>query len=294
MVFFARLSVAFGLSVAATAATLPAGPNNAQTVIMAAQSGDTVQLAAGNYLPIVIKNRQWDQPVIVDASAAQLQSVELRTVNNIVWRGGSFDGASTERYGFVARASQNVAIENGRFSHYFRAGIVFDHVSGGRIAGNLFSNMASDGADVALSDHVVIDGNECRDFLPAPLAHPDCIQAWSRPTVPPTSDLTITNNRMTGLMQGISLFNHVQGGVDDGGFDRIVISGNIVRVSYPNGISAMDCRGCTIRDNVVDGVAGGSVRAKLRFDRSDITACNNDGSVVIGALSEKRCRRNDR
>jgi hypothetical protein len=271
-----------------SAATVTATPDNVKDVILAAQAGDTVRLAAGSYQPISIKNKGWSQPVVVDASAARLQSVEMASVNNLIWRGGIFDGTTSQRWGVMARASQNVGVEQAQFSHYLRAGIVFDHVSGGRIARNLFSDMGSDGADIALSDHIVVDGNECRDFTPTDGAHPDCIQAWSRPTAPPTSDLTITNNRMTGMMQGISLFNHKRGGVDDGGFDRIVITGNVVRVGFPNGISTFDCRACTIRDNVVDGMPGGSVRATLRTDRSNVMACKN--GVAILAAASARCR----
>ena len=79
------------------------------------------------------------------------------------------------------------------------------------------TRIASDGIDVSLSRNIVIDCNACTEFRPAPGAHPDCFQLWSRPAAPPTADIVITSNSAVGDMQGISLFNHVRDGTNDGG-----------------------------------------------------------------------------
>jgi hypothetical protein len=101
------------------------------------------------------------------------------------------------------------------------------------------TRIASDGIDVSLSRNIVIDCNACTEFRPAPGAHPDCFQLWSRPAAPPTADIVITSNSAVGDMQGISLFNHVRDGANDGGFDRVLTRGNIVLNTYGDGISVL-------------------------------------------------------
>ena len=288
----AALSAALLTSACADhAATVTANPGNAQSVITAARGGDRITLAAGNYEPIVVKNQQWDKPVTVDATAAQLQSVTFVSVANLVWRGGDFNGSDSLPYGFVVRTSTDVSFEGARVSHYMRTGLAFDRITGGRIAHNSFSDMGSDGMDVALSRRILIDGNTCSAFVPLPGAHPDCIQSWSRPSDPPTADLTIVRNTMDGSMQGISLFNHVRDGVDDGGFDRIVIARNKVHVSYPNGIAAYDCRDCVVRDNDVDTVPGSGYKTSVRLFRGSVTVCSNKVPLVPASGGDRDCPR---
>ncbi|MGI4879899.1 MAG: hypothetical protein ACRYG4_20685, partial [Janthinobacterium lividum] len=65
---------------------------------------------------------------------------------------------------------------------------------------------------------------------------------------------TITDNSAVRQTRGISLFNHVRGGVDDGGFDWTVIRSNIVLNTEANGIAAYSCRGHTVRDNDVNSL----------------------------------------
>jgi hypothetical protein len=81
--------------------------------------------------------------------------------------------------------------------------------------------------------------------------HPDCVQLWSRPDAPPTSDIVIRFNRAYGPTQGFSGFNHVRNGVDDGGFDRITIEGNAVDGAFPQAISLMSGRDSAVRNNRV-------------------------------------------
>ncbi len=271
------------------AATVIANPGNAQSVIEAARGGDHITLGVGNYEPILIKNQQWDKPVTIDAKAAHLQSVTFMSVSNLVWRGGEFSGGDSLPYGFVVRTSNNVSFADAHVSHYMRTGLIFDRITGGRISHNSFSDMGSDGMDVALSRRIMIDGNSCSSFFPLPGAHPDCIQSWSRPSDAPTADLTIVHNTMDGSMQGISLFNHVRDGVDDGGFDRIIIAHNNVRVAYPNGIAAYDCRECIIRDNAVDTVPGSGYKTSIRVFRGAVTMCSNTVPLVPASGGEAHC-----
>jgi len=52
-------------------------------------------------------------------------------------------------------------------------------------------------------------------------------------------------------MQGISFFNHVRGGISDGGFDRVTVRRNRVTVTFNQGIAMYQCRDCVLEANAV-------------------------------------------
>jgi hypothetical protein len=88
--------------------------------------------------------------------------------------------------------------------------------------------------------------------------HPDCIQLWSRPTSQPTSDIVIRHNSVVGNTQGISVFDHAEGG-----FDRITIEDNDVNVSYPPGITLNNSRDSIVRRNHVRTLGNARYMANL-------------------------------
>lgn len=267
-------------------AVLAANPSSLPSVIAGARPGDTIRLVAGSYPIVVIKSRTFIPPLTVDASAARLGGFWVTATTGVTLQGGEItgtipaDGVATG-YGVIANGNSSAITVSGVHISNFKLGIGFDRVHGARITGNWLSYMSSDGIDVSLSRDVVIDHNVCTEFKPADAAHPDCIQLWSRPAVPPTSDVQITNNNALGRMQGISLFNHVRDGVDDGGFDRVVIRGNTVLNTYANGIAAYDCRGCTVRDNSVNSLPNYELRAQLIIARGSVVQCGNVVPMVL-------------
>lgn len=250
------------------AAALQATPDTLQDVLGRARSGDTIRLAAGDYPAVRLNDKKWDPPVVVDGAAGQLTAVEIRNVSGLTWRGGTFDGKNSVRVAFGANKSDHITVQQLKISHYIRGGIIFGQSSDSRIAGNVMSDMGSDGINAALSRRIVIDGNTCRDFYPTAKSHPDCIQLWSRPSDPPTADITISNNVANGNMQGVGMFNHVRNGIDDGGFDRIIIVGNTIDSAHAQGLAATGCRDCIVADNVVRKVPGAPHYAQLRTSGS--------------------------
>lgn len=82
-------AVAMGAS-AATAATLTATPETLETVLSRARGGDTVVLAQGHYRGLRIVGRAYQPALTIDASAAELTGVELRSVKGISFQGGRF------------------------------------------------------------------------------------------------------------------------------------------------------------------------------------------------------------
>ena len=86
-----------------------------------------------------------------------------------------------------------------------------------------------------------------------------------------TSDVTLLRNRSDGESQGFAGFNHVRNGVDDGGFDRIVIKDSYIRGTYPHGIALYDCRDCTVTDNTA--VTMPTSKYKVSIAVVDCTRC---------------------
>ncbi|UAJ10376.1 right-handed parallel beta-helix repeat-containing protein [Glacieibacterium megasporae] len=271
------------------AATTTATPETAKAVIDAAKGGDTITLAPGDYAPMRIDKHVWSPPLTIEASAARLAQVAFNDVTGVVWHGGTFDGKDTTHTGWSAGTSDHVTIDGATFRHFTRNGIIIGKVSDARITNNTITDSGSDGIDIAESRRVLIDHNECRDTLPTPGAHPDCIQLWSRPTSPPVADITITNNKASGDTQGITMFNHIRGGVDDGGFDRVRVENNTIAIKEWHGIAMYSCRECVIRNNRVDTIPNGRIKAWIKSADSDgVKACGNVATAWSRSV-DKRC-----
>ena len=290
------------LLAAPVAAATVATPATFADLLDRAAPGDTIQLAAGSYDAIQLKDRHWSPPVTVDATAARLRGLRLSNVSGLTWHGGTFDGGDVERNGINVNVGDHLIVDGATFSHFVRNGVGLGTVSDARLTNNRFTDMGSDGIDIALSRRIVVDHNHCTDFHPTPGAHPDCVQLWSRPTQPPTADITITDNEAIGDMQGFTAFNGVHpdatgARVGDGGFDRIIVERNVARVSTYHGVTIDDCRHCIVRHNHAESLPNAvspRVRAWIRVDRGEDTIdCDNHavGGVTTGS---GRCRDDDR
>lgn len=275
----------------ASASTTDATPETLQRVLDEARAGDTIRLAPGDYPPIGLSGHDWAQQVVVEAGTARLKSVALKNVAGLTWRGGSFDGQDTVRVAFRMDQSRRVAVENADFGHYVRVGILVNVSTDARLTGNNFHDMQSDGIDIALSQRIFVDGTRCHDFRPAPGSHADCIQLWSRPTAPPTADVTVINTVATGEMQGDTAFNHVRNGVDDGGFDRIIFAQNDIRITFLQAVSLYDCRDCISRDNRVDTWPQAHNPARIiAYGKGSVLECNNRVLNAPGLPGERKCK----
>ncbi|QYE33195.1 right-handed parallel beta-helix repeat-containing protein (plasmid) [Polymorphobacter sp. PAMC 29334] len=223
--------------------------------------------------PIVIKGRNYSPSVTIIATGMTLTRVDVDGSSGIAWHGGDFDGKNEVTSGFSVGESAFVTIEGATMHNYLRNSIIYANSSDFRVTGNIMSHSGSDGIDIALSRRGLIDGNTCSDPDTTTGSHPDCVQLWSRPTAAPVADITISNNSATGAMQGFNGFNHVRGGINDGGFDRIVVINNTAATLLANGIYFTDCRACVFRHNhlitpkgaahsthfVISGASSGSI-----------------------------------
>ncbi len=270
----AASTVAAAILLTAAVGRTPAG-QSPDTLVDHARPGQTIRLPAGTTGTLTIASRQFERAITIDASQARLTAVIIRDSRGVKLAGGAVVGTGGKSYGIHIVRSRDIEISGLKISGAHR-GIVIDASTGIRITNNNFFDLISDGLDIALSHQVMVSGNSCRNFHPRPRIydsagvlikdgdHADCIQAWSRPSAAPTSDIQVIGNYAEGEMQGVFFGNHVRNGIDDGGFDRITIKDNQVRLAIGNGIHITDGRDSIIEGNKVYTIPGATFRKGLR------------------------------
>ena len=160
----------------------------------------------------------------------------------------------------------------------FKNGVTLGKARRFRISGGACADMRSDGIQLAQCWEGGVTGNVIHSTRKRDNEHPDGIQMWSRPDAPPTSDIEISGNVIVGSSQGITGFNHVRNGVDDGGFDRLTITGNEITVDHAQALAVYNGRDLTIADNVIRTLPGATSRASLNL--KDCTDVKRAGNVV--------------
>ena len=190
-----------------------------------------------------------------------------------------------EGYGIFMIGGSNIEIARNALAG-FKSGVVLSRVDDFKLRENTFTEMRSDGIQVAESRNGLVEGNTCGGTRIRDGEHPDCIQMWSRPTSPPTADIIIRRNQIGGGTQGIGMFNHTRDGVDDGVFDRILIEDNDIEVGYPNAISLKSGRDSIVRNNRVRTLKDSKFRASINTGPG-VTRCGNTVSSGAGKSGEK-------
>ncbi len=284
-------------------------PANLLQALGRAQGGQTIKLAAEDYGVVVFPRRTFEPPLVIDASAARFSGLVLANVSGVRITGGTVTGPGGRSYGVSIRNARAIEIAQMRITGAHR-GVVVDRAQDVALVGNMLEGLISDGINIAYSYGVRVERNECRDFNPTPAVydalgkrlrdgdHADCIQAWSRPQFPPTSDLTIINNTADGNMQGIFLGNHSRNGVGR----RRLRSGCRERQQDPR-IDAQwhlphGSAQCEVVGNVVSTVPGArlpnrperAVQAKLMVEGSQIRMCGNRVEGLPKNPGQEPCR----
>ncbi|MFM6854349.1 MAG: NosD domain-containing protein [Sphingopyxis sp.] len=276
----------------------------ASDLIANARPGQNITLPAGTTGGLTISNRNFSPAITIDAAFAALTSIIIRNSSGITIEHGTVTGPGGRSYGIHIDRSRNIRIANMVVTGAHR-GIVMGKSQDIAIVSNNLTGLLAEGINIAQSQRVLIERNQCSNFSPAGATysadgariladgdHADCIQAWSRPDFAPTSDVRVIGNRITGRMQGIFFGNHERGGVNDGGYDRIVIANNAVTVTMPHGIALYEARDGQVTNNRIATVPGSTsprppynrITAMLRIvDSLRVTAC---GNVVSGARGD--------
>ena len=286
---------------------LTATPATLESVIASASGGATIAVT-GNYDIVTIKDRKFSPPLVLRGGS--FAGLILTDVDGVTLSETTITGSpGANSYGISLVRSSNIRIEKAQIGGTHR-GIVVNAVTDFAIVNSRFDGILSDGIDIALSHRGLIADNVMLNFKPTPAVyedgklvrdgdHPDGIQMWSRPPNQPVSDITITGNNITGDVQCIFGGNHVRNGVDDGGFDRIIVEHNICRNRMGRGITLGNARASRIRYNDAAAIPGSRllktgqlIRTQVIMQSDDPTsvACGNIVPDVPRSPATQRCR----
>lgn len=288
------------LLVAALAAALPtaapsATPGSLVRELGHAKGGESIRLEPGEYGEMKLVNRTFDPPITIRGgtftgvkldrvSGVTLVGAKVRAASlpyphsplvqvlrssNVQIIGASLSGPGDKGQAIKINDSRNFRVSGADISRLLR-GIVVVGSAEGIIAENRISQMTGDGINLADSHRLLVDRNSITDFAPLPGFHPDAIQMWSVKGKQPQSDIVITRNLINCACQGITQFDH-----DQGGSDGVIISGNDVTAGYPQGIALYEARRATVSNNRLRTLNGARWRSSLNISGGSVKATRN-------------------
>jgi len=272
------------------------------------QPGATVRLSPGVHEKIVIKDRQFDPPVTIDARDATVKGLEISGSSGIVWRGGTIEAPNGRGDEDVSRRgkgpghnasmigrSRDITFDNVTFTNA-KNGMVAGRNNGLTVRNSRFKGLRSDGIDSVGNSNVLIENNRFFDMQPIPSSgskadgtfidgdHCDAIQIWAPKDVPVSTDITIRNNAIEGRTMGINTF-----GPAGDGYRRIIVENNTIDISYAAGISVMNCTDCRVRFNRLTPDANAKHKINLRTDNSTGLFCENKITAIPGHRGNAKC-----
>ncbi len=277
------------LAVGSSVVAAPAGPTDIGRALASAKSGGVVVLRPGDYGPLSLTKVAFSPRLTIDATAARFSSITLRRVSGVEIKGGTVAGDPADHFAVAVDFASDVRIAGMKIGGA-KVGVAVSRSDHVQVADNVFEGVRSDGVNVAMSHHVDIERNICRNFRPIQAVydaagtrlrdgdHPDCVQGWSIRTADPTRDISIIGNRAEGFMQGVFF-----GNPNSGGYDRIVVRNNVMTLSAFNGIVIKEVRGADVSGNVINTVPGAvlpkfphpPIKTWIRITGSDLRVCGN-------------------
>lgn len=274
-----------------------ATPATLGLVLAASKPGATLRLK-GDFGVATISGK-WATPITLDASGATFRSLRIRNASGIILRGGTWkleepdwagsimvtgsdhisihdsviDNAGTSS-GISFRDSTDVLLQGARIDRT-KVAVSLLHVTRATIRDTTMMRVAIDGMDIASSHQVLAQNNACLGNRLVDDHHPDCIQMWSIQGETPTSDITLRDNLAFGGTQGFTGFSRT-----GGGFDRIIIDGNVAVITYPNGVALMSGRQSRISNNRLSTLPGSKYRTHVYLvDSPDTVVCGNTAAA---------------
>lgn len=282
--------------------------------LKAAQGGDVIKLAAGDYTSMTLTGLKYASQVTVTsldpANMATLHGLVLRDSQNIKFQGlelevnpagydnpfqvsgstnialdglkvhGSLnDNAADDRDAILVRNSTNVSITNSEFQE-LRNAISHLDSDGLNFSNNYFHDLRTDGIRGGGSDNVVIKGNYFTNFQMKDGDHPDAIQFWTTNTTEAAKNIEVSGNIITrgdgDPIQGI-FFRDQVGGLP---YQNVKITDNLVVGGMYNGISIGAGVGVVISNNTVVGLADQDSWVRVS-DITNLTLTNNTATDYL-------------
>lgn len=284
--------------VTATPATLPAA-------LAAAQPGDTIQLAAGDYAPVTIRRRSFAPAILIDARRATVAGVNIDASAGVRWMGGTVrasggpDGFAAGGYGFRIVESADITVQGATITAA-RKGLV---LGGGRniaIRSNSFTGLREDGIIATRAARLTISRNSFTDFKPWPtrctlpdgaitfaLPQRQCAGVWQDGNHADAIQIydgidgaLITGNTIAGVMQGIGQMGNATSKPMQG----VQVTGNTVQTAAYHSISLYDCARCRIAGNDIKPNLTPGRKSPVRFIAPGTVACGNTGGAGVEAM----------
>jgi Ca2+-binding RTX toxin-like protein len=282
--------------------------------LKAAQAGDTIKLAAGDYSAMTITGLKYAGQVTVTSldpsNMASLNGLILRDSQNIKFQGLEFkvspsgydnpfqvsgstniaydglkvhgslnDNAADDHDAILIRNSKNVSITNSEFQE-LRNAISHLDSDGLNISNNYFHDLRTDGIRGGGTDNVVIKGNHFTSFHMKDGDHPDAIQFWTTNTTVSGKNIEVSGNVITrgdgDPVQGI-FFRDQVGGLP---YENVKITDNLVVGGMYNGISIGAGIGVVISNNTVVGLADQESWVRVA-DVTNLTLTNNTATDYL-------------
>lgn len=288
------------------------------SALKAAQSGDVIKLAAGNYASFSVSNLNFSGAGVTITSAdptheAKLNGFGINASSGLTFQGlelvvnpavatsyqvlkssninldnlnvhGSLDGnAQNDTGGILIRESKNVVVSNSEF-HELGYGLAHQDDSGLTVKGNQFHDIRLDGVRGGGTSHITIANNYFTNFQPQAGDHGDAIQFWTSNTTASAIDINVTGNVITrgagNSMQGVFLR-------DESGtlpYQNVTITDNLVVGAMNNGIMVAGAQHVTIANNVVSALT--DQKSGITVQRvDDVTLLNNKASAINATTS---------
>jgi hypothetical protein len=125
------------------------------------------------------------------------------------------------------------------------------------------------------SSNVLVEKNSGKDFDMSKDSHPDFIQFAPTKDNPHPAGLTVRQN---SFQRGKGTYAQ---GVFGTSFSDVVIEGNSLLGTMPNGISVGASEHVSVTDNLVQGWSDTPARIIVRQGSKDVTVANNWASQII-------------
>lgn len=297
-----------GIGVAATIDRRPVTPASLVPVLASAKGGETITLAEGDYGTVAMPARTFSPSLKIDARRARFTGLTLRNVKGVEITGGVVRSPTDQNFAVIVDFAQRIRLSNMAIGGA-RIAVAISRSQDIDVIGNDFAGTRSDGVNVAMSQRVRIERNQCRDFRPIEAVyaadgklvrdgdHPDCVQAWSAQGYPVTSDLIIVGNTASGFMQGFFIANP-HNGPEQRPFERVTVKDNILTLSAFNGIVLKNVQQADVSGNTVNTVKGSvlgafphpPIKAWVRVTGAQNRVCGNAVQAEPKGEGTTRCR----
>jgi hypothetical protein len=210
-----------------------------------AGSGDTIQLASGNYGKLSLSGKSG--VTIKGSGDARFNEVTLKNASNVTFDNVTF---ASNGNGIKANGGSNITVTNCDFRD-LAYGASFLGVNGVKVTNNHATDLTYDAFRFAGVTNVTISGNtyQERGSKPGP-NHKDFIQFWTD-GAGPSKGITITNNKFysdDGSTHGIFMNGDNYSG---GSFQNVTIANNYFKSSHTHGITVAHGSNVEIRNNTL-------------------------------------------